>query len=110
MNAYQCHDPLVINSMPPVITDLSDPAFSTMKSAILRHDAEGVPIPYLVPGFTDAKYFSKTGAKCFGFSPTRFSAGEKFAELFHGHDERVPVEGFKQGLAILLDLVYELAC
>ena len=63
-----------------------------------------------VPGFTDAKYFSKTGAKCFGFSPTMFGAEEKFADLFHGHDERIPVEGFKKGLEILLDTVHELVC
>ena len=100
----------IIASMPPILTDLRDPAFATMKDIIRRHDPEGKPIPYLVPGFTDAKFFSKTGAKCFGFSPIEFGAGEKFAELFHGHNERIPVEGFKKGLAIFLDVVHELAC
>lgn len=100
----------VVNSMPPIVTDLTNPAYVAMKEAILRHDPEGVPIPYLVPGFTDAKFFSKTGAKCFGFSPIQLGPDEKFADLFHGHDERIPVEGFKTGLAILIDLVHDLAC
>lgn len=100
----------VINSMPPLTTDLNDPAYLAMKSAILRHDPEGVPVPYLVPGFTDAKFFSKTGAKCFGFSPMLLGAKEKFAELFHGHDERIPVEGFKKGLEIFLDFAREMIC
>jgi len=100
----------IINSMPPILTDLTDPAFALMKNTIRRHDPEGAPIPYLVPGFTDAKFFSKTGAKCFGFSPVKFGPGEKFAELFHGHNERIPVDGFIKGLAIFLDAVHELAC
>jgi len=100
----------VIHSMPPVLTDINDPVYTTITETIKRHDPQGVPIPYLVPGFTDTKYFSKTGAKCFGFSPVMFGAGEKFAELFHGHDERIPVEGFKKGTAILMDTVHELVC
>lgn len=99
---------VVDQTMPGLITDLNDPVYRAMQDLIRKHDPEGIPIPYLVPGFTDAKYFSKTGAKCFGFSPVLLSPEDNFAQLFHGHNERIPVEGYKKGLRILTELVFDL--
>ena len=57
-------------------------------------------------GFTDAKAWSRLGTRCYGFCPVRFpDDGTRFAELFHGNDERIPVDGLKWGVNVLLDFV-----
>jgi acetylornithine deacetylase/succinyl-diaminopimelate desuccinylase-like protein len=84
-----------------------DPLFELMRETILRHDPEGVPVPYLLPGFTDGQYFGRLGARCYGFAPVRFpkADGVVFAKLVHGHDERIHVEGYRWGLRCFWDLV-----
>lgn len=100
---------VVDQTMPGLITDLNDPVYVMMTEIVKKNDPQGLPIPYLFPGFTDAKYFSKVGAKCFGFSPVKLTPKDAFAQVIHGHDERIPVEGFKDGLKMLAELVYNLA-
>lgn len=84
-----------------------DALFRAICENVKRHDEKGVPIPYMIPGFTDAQYFSRLGARCYGYSPLRFPAEDevKFSELFHGHNERIHLEGFRWGFKALLDLV-----
>jgi len=72
-----------------------------------KHDPLALPIPFVIPGFTDAKAYAKLGSKCYGFSPVKFDKAHEisFSAMYHGHDERVPVEGLKWGLAVLFDAV-----
>jgi acetylornithine deacetylase/succinyl-diaminopimelate desuccinylase-like protein len=72
-----------------------------MSAAIRAEDAGAHPVPYLMSGGTDAKSFSTLGMRCFGFSPLLLPAELDFAALFHGIDERVPVEGLKFGVRVL---------
>jgi acetylornithine deacetylase/succinyl-diaminopimelate desuccinylase-like protein len=58
-------------------------------------------VPYLMSGGTDAKAFSTLGIRCFGFAPLRLPPDLNFSALFHGIDERVPVEGLKFGVRVL---------
>ena len=84
-----------------------DPLYRAICENVRRHDPNGVPIPYLIPGFTDAQYFGRLGMRCYGYSPLRFPMEDnvKFSDLFHGHNERIHVEGFRWGLTALWDLV-----
>ena len=61
-------------------------------------------------GFTDAKYFSQTGARWYGFSPVKIEkvSGIRFADMFHGNDERVPVAGLAWGVEVLDAVVREI--
>ena len=59
------------------------------------------PIPYLMSGGTDAKSFSTLGIRCFGFVPLRLPPDLDFVGLFHGIDERVPVDGLRFGVRVL---------
>jgi acetylornithine deacetylase/succinyl-diaminopimelate desuccinylase-like protein len=71
-------------------------------SAALRAEDDGAhALPYLMSGGTDAKSFSTLGMACFGFSPLRMPADLDFMSLFHGIDERVPVEGLRFGVRVL---------
>ncbi|MGH8962382.1 MAG: M20/M25/M40 family metallo-hydrolase [Jatrophihabitantaceae bacterium] len=79
-----------------------DGALVDAMSAALRAEDDGAhPLPYLMSGGTDAKSFSTLGMRCFGFSPLLLPADLDFMALFHGIDERVPVEGLKFGVRVL---------
>ena len=60
--------------------------------------------------FTDATAYARLGAKCYGFAPIRFEpdAGVSFSRMYHGDDERAPVDGLKWGLRVLFDAVVDL--
>ncbi len=72
-----------------------------MTSALKAEDPGALPVPYMLSGGTDAKQFDKLGIRCFGFSPVRLPADLNFGALFHGIDERVPVEGLQFGVRVL---------
>ncbi|MDC3957318.1 M20/M25/M40 family metallo-hydrolase [Polyangium jinanense] len=96
----------VIRSAPATAIDSVDsPLFDAMRAAILDREPGATVVPYMIPGFTDAQYFTRLGAKWYGFSPVKMPKGLRFAELFHGHDERIPVDGLKWGTEVLFDVV-----
>ena len=72
-----------------------------MNDAILAHDPEGRTVPYMLSGGTDAKAFARLGIRCFGFAPLKLPTDLDFAALFHGIDERVPVESVLFGTDVL---------
>ena len=72
-----------------------------MKNSITTEDPQGKPIPYCLFGGTDDKSFSLLGIRGFGFSPLRLTPDLDFAGMFHGVDERVPLEGLKFGTRVL---------
>ena len=101
----------VLQSAPPTETSPDTEVFRTLARVVADHDPGAVAIPYVIPGFTDAKWWSKLGIKCYGFSPVRFDPRHdvKFSELFHGDDERIPVDGYQFGLRMLFDAVARIA-
>jgi acetylornithine deacetylase/succinyl-diaminopimelate desuccinylase-like protein len=101
----------VIKEAPPTETSPDTEVFRTIGETVRDHDPNGIPIPYVIPGFTDAKSWSRLGTRCYGFSPVRFDPTHdiKFSELYHGDDERIPVDGFQFGLKMLFDAVCRIA-
>ena len=85
--------------------DFDTPLVEAMKSAILAHDPEGIPVPYLMSGGTDNKALSEIGIVGYGFSPLRLPADLDFMSLFHGVDERVPISGLQFGVNVLKDFL-----
>ena len=72
-----------------------------MVNAISAEDPDGIVVPYLMSGGTDNKALSDLGIKGYGFSPLKLPADLDFFALFHGVDERVPVDGLKFGVRTL---------
>jgi acetylornithine deacetylase/succinyl-diaminopimelate desuccinylase-like protein len=72
-----------------------------MAAALRAEDPAARAVPYLLSGGTDAKAFSTLGIRCFGFAPLKLPADLPFATLFHGIDERVPIEGLRFGARVL---------
>jgi acetylornithine deacetylase/succinyl-diaminopimelate desuccinylase-like protein len=58
-------------------------------------------VPYMLSGGTDAKHFATLGIRCFGFAPLKLPPDLDFAALFHGVDERVPVDALTFGAQVL---------
>ena len=76
-----------------------------MCNAIFKEDREGIPVPYLMSGGTDNKALSDLGIVGYGFSPLRLPEDLDFFSLFHGVDERVPLEGLKFGARVLYEFL-----
>jgi acetylornithine deacetylase/succinyl-diaminopimelate desuccinylase-like protein len=81
--------------------------FDAILAVLARHDPGATAVPYMIPGFTDAFAYRKLGATCYGFSPVQLDATVKFSQMYHGHDERIPAQGFAWGLRVLYDLVHD---
>jgi acetylornithine deacetylase/succinyl-diaminopimelate desuccinylase-like protein len=71
-----------------------------MTAAILAEDPDALVAPYLMSGGTDAKYWHELGMRCFGFAPLRLPEDLDFTALFHGVDERVPVDSLEFGARV----------
>lgn len=97
----------VMHSLPAVETDATTPLYGHLEAMLRKHDPLGEPLPYMVVGFTDAKAYSRLGTHCYGFTPLKFdpTLGVSFQKMYHGHDERVPVEGLTWGFDVLYDTV-----
>jgi acetylornithine deacetylase/succinyl-diaminopimelate desuccinylase-like protein len=90
----------VVN-LPPVQTTFDGDLVAAMGAAIQQEDPGARTIPYMLSGGTDAKAFSRLGMRCFGFAPLRLPPDLDFAALFHGVDERVPIDGLIFGTRVL---------
>ncbi|GHE07405.1 M20/M25/M40 family metallo-hydrolase [Klenkia taihuensis] len=84
-----------------VETTFDGPLVEQMVAALKAEDDGARPVPFTMSGGTDAKSFETLGMRCFGFSPLRLPADLDFAGLFHGIDERVPVESLQFGIRVL---------
>jgi len=81
--------------------EFEGPLVEAMKAAIAKYDPDGIPVPYLMSGGTDNKALSDLGIVGYGFSPVRLPPDLDFFSLFHGVDERIPVDGLKFGVKVL---------
>jgi acetylornithine deacetylase/succinyl-diaminopimelate desuccinylase-like protein len=96
----------VMRQAPPLVTEpMRSPLFETISEVIAARDPGAIVVPYLTPGFTDGKCFSRLGTKWVGFTPVQLPRGLRFADLYHGNDERIPVAGLRWGAATLADVV-----
>ena len=72
-----------------------------MRSSLRAEDPAARTIPYMLAAGTDAKSFHDLGIRCFGFAPLKLPPELDFAGMFHGVDERVPVDALQFGVRVL---------
>jgi len=77
------------------------PLVAAMTSALLDEDPEAAVLPYMLSGGTDNKHLAHLGITGYGFAPLRLPAAMDFAAMFHGVDERVPVDALEFGVRVL---------
>jgi acetylornithine deacetylase/succinyl-diaminopimelate desuccinylase-like protein len=85
--------------------EFAGPLVKAMCDAINGEDAAGIPVPYLMSGGTDNKALHDLGIVGYGFSPLKLPKDLDFFALFHGVDERVPIEGLKFGVRVLYEFL-----
>jgi acetylornithine deacetylase/succinyl-diaminopimelate desuccinylase-like protein len=91
----------VVQRQPPLETSFDGDLVDAMTAALRAEDSGARAVPYMLSGGTDAKAFARLGIRCFGFTPLRLPPDLNFSALFHGIDERVPVEGLRFGVRVL---------
>jgi len=90
-----------ITELPPYETSFDGELLDAMNNALLTADPDARTVPYMLSGGTDAKHFATLGIRCFGFAPLKLPPDLDFAALFHGVDERVPVDALTFGAQVL---------
>jgi acetylornithine deacetylase/succinyl-diaminopimelate desuccinylase-like protein len=86
---------LVRHDPGPAAPDMS--RFDTLAQILRELDPDGIPVPLLQPGVTDARFFSRVGVQTYGFLPLRLPDDFRFLRLVHAADERVPVAALEFG-------------
>lgn len=76
-----------------------------MVGTLMAHDPQAVVLPYLLSGGTDNKALSKLGIAGYGFAPLQLPETLDFPGMFHGVDERVPLDALVFGRRVLGDLL-----
>ncbi|MBF4764887.1 M20/M25/M40 family metallo-hydrolase [Nocardioides islandensis] len=97
-----------VSHQPPWETPHDTDLVDAMSRAVAAEDPGALVVPYLLSAGTDAKHFTKLGMRSYGFVPLRLPDGFDFAAMFHGVDERVPVDALHFGARVvdrLLDQV-----
>jgi acetylornithine deacetylase/succinyl-diaminopimelate desuccinylase-like protein len=102
--AELCGDDVVyeaISHQAPWETPYDGELVDAMTRSLLDEDPDALVAPFLLSAGTDAKHFTKLGMRSYGFTPLRLPADLDFAALFHGVDERVPVDSLAFGARVL---------
>ncbi|WP_067132054.1 M20/M25/M40 family metallo-hydrolase [Microtetraspora malaysiensis] len=88
-------------SMGEAVSAPAEGLFDQLRGALLAEDPTGHPVPYVMTGGTDAKAFAQLGIRGYGFAPLLLPPDLNYFGMFHGVDERVPVEGLEFGVRVL---------
>jgi acetylornithine deacetylase/succinyl-diaminopimelate desuccinylase-like protein len=97
----------VLRAAPPVESDIDTPLYHLIAAKIEAADPGAVAVPWMLPGATDSKFFAQLGAVCYGFSPVKLGPLMPFGSLYHGNDERLPLDGFYWGLRLYAEVVLQ---
>ncbi|RZU53734.1 acetylornithine deacetylase/succinyl-diaminopimelate desuccinylase-like protein [Krasilnikovia cinnamomea] len=90
-----------VHSEVPLEAPLASPTVADMAAALRAEDPAARVVPYCMAGGTDAKQFARLGIAGYGFAPLGLPAGYDYHAMFHGVDERVPVEALSFGVRVL---------
>jgi acetylornithine deacetylase/succinyl-diaminopimelate desuccinylase-like protein len=90
-----------VSNQPPWETPYDGPLVDAMTRSLLAEDPGAVVAPFLMSGGTDAKHFNQLGLRAYGFAPLRLPDDLDFTALFHGVDERVPVDALEFGARVM---------
>jgi acetylornithine deacetylase/succinyl-diaminopimelate desuccinylase-like protein len=84
-----------------VETTFDGPLVDAMVDALKAEDPSCRAVPYCLSGGTDDKSFAELGIRGFGFAPLQLPPDLDFSGMFHGVDERVPVDALRFGVRVL---------
>jgi acetylornithine deacetylase/succinyl-diaminopimelate desuccinylase-like protein len=79
--------------------------FDLLAGILRQSDPDGIPLPFLLSGVTDARFFSQLGIQTYGFLPMTLPEDFNFSQTVHGADERIPVESISFGANAIYELL-----
>jgi len=79
--------------------------FDVLADLLRRAEPDGIPIPYLLPGSSDARFFSRLGIQTYGYTPMNLPAEFDFFNTIHAADERIPIAAVEFGADVLYRLI-----
>jgi len=71
--------------------------FDTLAGILREADPNGIPVPLLLTGATDARFFSQLGIQTYGFLPMPLPEDFNFIQTAHAADERIPIDAVEFG-------------
>jgi acetylornithine deacetylase/succinyl-diaminopimelate desuccinylase-like protein len=80
----------------PPEPDLSQ--YALLADVIRELDPEGIPVPMLQGGVTDARHLSRAGIQTYGYLPLSLPEDFKPLPLVHNADERIPADALQFGV------------
>jgi acetylornithine deacetylase/succinyl-diaminopimelate desuccinylase-like protein len=96
----------VMHTLPPMVTEPKESSLYSLIHEVMAERAPDAPlVPFALQGFTDAQAFTAIGAKWYGFAPVMLPPTLRFSDMFHGHNERIPVDGLAWGTETLMQVV-----
>jgi acetylornithine deacetylase/succinyl-diaminopimelate desuccinylase-like protein len=94
----------VVDAEPPPRQEADLTLYPMLADILREHDPGGTPMPTLVPGYTDARYFGQLGIQTYGFLPMRLPEHISTA-LIHAADERVPADAVEFGASCVYEAI-----
>ena len=79
--------------------------FDTLSDILREADPDGIPVPLLLSGCTDGRFFSQLGIQTYGFLPMPLPENFNFTQTIHAADERIPVESVGFGAKAIYELL-----
>ena len=79
--------------------------FDTLAEALREADPEGIPVPFIVSGGTDARWIARLGIHCYGYLPLDVPQDFDIWSVFHAADERVPVSALEFGTEVIYQIM-----
>jgi acetylornithine deacetylase/succinyl-diaminopimelate desuccinylase-like protein len=86
---------IVMHDPGPAAPDMG--LFETLGAVLRELDPEGIAVPLVMSGVTDARFFSRLGIQTYGFTPLKLPDDFNFIHTIHAADERVPVDALDFG-------------
>ncbi len=99
---------LEVTSYDPGPASVNLGMFNTFAEILKEDDKDGIPIPFVVSGVTDARFFAKLGIQTYGFTPMLLPKDIDFSKLIHSADERIPMEAVEFGVNAIFKLLQRL--
>jgi acetylornithine deacetylase/succinyl-diaminopimelate desuccinylase-like protein len=95
----------VLKCAPPAEGSVDTPLFRLIARQVELADPGAQAVAWMLPGATDSKFYAQLGATCYGFAPVRIGPRMPYGALYHGNDERIPIDGFLWGLRLYAEVV-----
>lgn len=94
-----------LDTSPGAAFPTDSPLYRLLEEETHKLDPQGIVIPMMMPGATDACVYREAGITMYGFTPGRLPEDFPVLSLAHGHDERLPISFIESGLPVLWEVI-----